>query len=513
MSEAVGTPTHAPLTGRNLAAAAAVLSLGNFMVVLDTTITNVAMSTIAGNLGVTTSEGTWIITAYAVAEAITVPLTGWLSRRFGQVRLFTASTVLFMLFSVLCGLSWSLGSLVFFRVLQGLAGGPLIPLSATLLLGVFPARKSNVALSIWGMITVVAPIFGPILGGLISDNWAWPWIFYINVGFAVVVSFGVWKLLSHRETPTERTPIDTVGLILLAVFVTALQVMIDKGRDLDWFASGFIVGCGIVAACSLVLLVIWELTDPNPVIDLRVFGSRNWVLSTLTLSLMFAIFFGNIVLTPLWLHVQMGYTATWAGYATAPMGILAVLSAPIVGRLLPRVDPRWIVTWGLGVLAVSFFMRAHMTSSVDYMTVAVAMFVLGAGIPACMITLTSLGVSDLPPEQVAGGAGLQNFLRILSMAIGASVMQTYWEHMTKHSRAELVAAIDPTVAQDVASQAAAIGSDAERSRSLFSGLVDGQAVMLATNDFYAAATLLMLGLIALAWLMKRPQGPLKAVAH
>src|SRR5262249_2309850 len=161
-----------------------------------------------------------------------------------------------------------------------------------------------------------------------------------------------------------------------------------KGRDLDWFGSGFIVGCAIVAALSLTLLVIWELTDSDPVIDLTVFRSRNWLLSTVVLSLMFAIFFGNIVLTPLWLHVQLGYTATWAGYATAPMGILAVVTAPIVGRLLPRIDPRWIVSFGLGVLAVSFFMRAHMTSSVDYMTVAIAMFVLGAGIPACVVTLT-----------------------------------------------------------------------------------------------------------------------------
>jgi DHA2 family multidrug resistance protein len=209
----------------------------------------------------------------------------------------------------------------------------------------------------------------------------------------------------------------------------------------------------------------------------------------------------------------LGYTATWAGYATAPMGILAVVSAPIVGSLLPRIDPRWIVTFGLGVLGISFFMRAHMTSSVDYKAVATAMLVLGAGIPACIITLTSLGVSGLSPDKVAGGAGLQNFVRIMSMAIGASVTQTYWEHMTRMSRAELVSAIDPTIAQELAGKAVASGIGQDRARYLFSGLVDGQAVMLATNDFYAGATLLMVALIALAWFIKRPAAPLRQVTH
>jgi MFS transporter, DHA2 family, multidrug resistance protein len=509
----MSAPENPPLTGSTLAIAATVLSLGNFMVVLDTTITNVAMSTISGDLGVSTTEGTWVITAYAVAEAITVPLTGWLSRRFGQVRLFVASVLGFVLFSVCCGLAGSLESLVLFRVLQGLAGGPLIPLSATLLLSIFPKDKSNIALALWGMMTVVAPIFGPILGGLISDNWAWPWIFYINVGFGAVVGFGSWACLRARETPTERTRIDAMGLVLLTVFVTAFQIMIDKGRELDWFSSGLITTCAVVAGCALVLLIIWELTDAEPVIDLSVFRSRNWLASTVVLSLMFGVFFGNIVLTPLWLHVQMNYTATWAGYATAPMGILAVVTSPIVGRLLPKIDPRWIVSYGIGVLAISFFMRAHMTSSTDYMTVAIAMFVLGAGIPACMITLTSLAVSDLPAEKAASGAGLQNFLRIMSMAVGASLTQTYWEHMVKHNRAELVNAIDPTTSEAILSRASALGFEPQRAHVLFSGLVDGQAVMLATNDFYAMATLLMLGLIALVWVIKRPKGPLKTVAH
>ncbi|CAB3683410.1 MFS transporter [Achromobacter marplatensis] len=502
---------HKPLSGMDLVIAAIILSLANFMVVLDTTIANVAMPTISGSMGVSTSQGTWIITSYAVAEAITIPLTGWLVRQVGEVRLFMICVVAFVLFSVCCGLSWSLESLVFFRVLQGLAGGPLIPLSSTLMLAVFPKNKSNIALSLWGMMTVVAPIFGPMLGGIISDNWHWGWVFHINVGFGILVMLGAMKVLRGRDEPTERSRIDGIGLALLVAFVTSFQIMIDKGRELDWFASPLVVTCAIVAAVSLIYLIIWELTDSDPVIDLSVFRSRNWLVSSITLSLMFGIFFGNIVLTPLWLQQQMGYTATWAGFATAPMGILAVATSPIVGRLLPKVDPRWIVTYGMGVLAVSFFMRAHLTTQADFMSVAIAMFVLGAGIPACMITLTSLGVSDLPPERIANGAGLQNFLRVLSMALGSSLTQTYWEHMSKASRSELVSIIDPNAGHEIASAAVHAGIPPSSSTAFFSRLVDGQAVMLATNDFYALATVLMILSIGAIWLVKRPKGPLQKV--
>lgn len=502
-----------PLAGGNLVLAAIVLSLANFMVVLDTTITNVAMPTISGDLGVSTTEGTWIITAYAVAEAITVPLTGWLSRRFGQVRLFSLAVIAFVIFSICCGLSRSVGSLVFFRILQGLAGGPLIPLSSTLMLAVFPKDKANVALSLWGIVTVVAPIFGPILGGLISDNMSWPWVFYINIGFGVFVVLGAKSVLRNHESAVRRTRVDGIGLALLVVFVTAFQIVIDKGRELDWFDSSFIIISAAIALVSLVLLVIWELTDDDPALDLSVFKSRNWLASTVSLSLMFGIFFGNIVLTPLWLQQQMGYTATWAGYATAPMGVLAVITAPIVGRLMPKVDARWIVSIGMGVLATSFFMRAHLTTQGDFVSIVIPMFVIGAGIPACIICLTSLGVSDLPDDKVTNGAGLQNFLRILSMAVGASLTQTYWEHMTKSNRAELDAAIDPSHAGAITENAfRALGSE-QSAAALFSRQIDSQAVMLATNDFYAMATILMLASILVVWLIKRPKGPLKAVAH
>jgi DHA2 family multidrug resistance protein len=304
-----------------------------------------------------------------------------------------------------------------------------------------------------------------------------------------------------------------VGLILLVVFVTSFQLVLDKGRELDWFASPLITTSAVIAALSLVVLIIWELTDEDPVIDLSVFRSRSWLVSTITLSVMFGVFFGGIVLTPLWLQQQMGYTATWAGFATAPMGILAVATAPIVGRLLPKVDPRWIASYGMGVLAASFFMRAHLTSQADFLSVAVPMLVLGAGIPACLITLTSLGVSDLPEDKIASGSGLQNFLRVLSMAIGSSLTQTYWEHAARVNRSELVAIIDPVAGRDIAANAVSAGIPSGSASAFFSRLVDGQAVMLATNDFYAWASVLMVASIGVVWLVKRPKGPLKTVAH
>jgi MFS transporter, DHA2 family, multidrug resistance protein len=249
------------------------------------------------------------------------------------------------------------------------------------------------------------------------------------------------------------------------------------------------------------------------VIDLSVFSSRNWLVSTVTLSLMFGIFFGSIVLTPLWLQQQMGYTATWAGYATAPMGILAVVASPIIGRLLPKTDPRWLVTYGMGVLAVSFLMRALLTTQVGFMPVILPTFIMGAGIPACVITLSSLGVSDLPSAKIANGAGLQNFLRILCMAIGSSLTQTYWEHMAKFNRAELVTALNPDAPGIVASQAAQAGVPSQGAAVLLSRMLDGQSFMLATNDFYALATVLMVASIAVIWFVKRPKGALKVIAH
>src|SRR6201997_1383283 len=277
--QAAGTRTVAaelaPMTGIGLAITAIALALGTFMQVLDTTIANVSIPTIAGDLGVSADQGTWIITSFAVANGVSVPLTGWLMQRYGVVRTFVLSGLLFTLPSFLCGIAWSLPILIAFRVLQGAVSGPMIPGSQALLISLFPPEKKGTALAIWSMTTLVAPICGPILGGYISDNYHWSWIFLINVPVGLFCAFVCWNYLKANETATRQLPIDKVGLVLLFVWVGALQVMLDQGKDLDWFSSSLIVTLAIVTVLSLAAWIIWELSEKHPIVDLTLFKSRS----------------------------------------------------------------------------------------------------------------------------------------------------------------------------------------------------------------------------------------------
>ncbi|HYM42550.1 MAG TPA: DHA2 family efflux MFS transporter permease subunit, partial [Steroidobacteraceae bacterium] len=288
-----------PLTGSKLVIGTIALSLATFMNVLDTSIANVSLPAIAGDLGVSPDQGTWVITSFGVANAISLPLTGWLTRRFGQVKLFMASTLLFVLASFLCGLAPSLTLLIFFRVVQGAVAGPMIPLSQSILLASYPKARAGTALAMWAMTTLVAPVVGPLLGGWITDNISWPWIFYINVPVGIAAAIFTWGIYHRRETPTARVPVDTVGLGLLVVWVGAMQVMLDRGKDLDWFNSPQIVALACVAAVTFAIFLIWELTEEHPIVDLSLFGRRNFSVATVALLLGYGLYFGNVVLLPL----------------------------------------------------------------------------------------------------------------------------------------------------------------------------------------------------------------------
>src|SRR3954471_62182 len=354
------TPAQpAPLSGARLALGTVALSLATFMNVLDTSIANVSLSAIAGDLGVSPEQGTWVITSFGVANAISLPLTGWLTQRYGQVKLFTASILLFLLASLACGPGPSIELLIFFRIVQGAVAGPMIPLSQTLLLSSYPRDRAGSALAMWSITTLVAPVVGPVLGGWLTDNFAWPWIFYINIPVGIIAAAATWAIYRERETARRKLPVDAVGLGLLVVWVGALQVMLDKGKDLDWFHSGTIVALAVIAALGFALFLAWELTDKHPVVELRLFLRRNFAFGTLAISLGYGVFFGNVVLLPLWLQQYVGYTATLAGMVMAPVGILAIIGAPIVGRNLTRWDARIVATIAFIVFALVMWMRSR----------------------------------------------------------------------------------------------------------------------------------------------------------
>jgi len=497
----------APLHGRQLVLGTVALSLATFMNVLDSSIANVSIPAIAGDFGVSPNQGTWVITSFAVANAIAVPLTGWLTLRFGTVRLFTASVLLFVLASWLCGVAPNLEALIALRVLQGLVAGPMIPLSQTLLLQSYPKAKAGTALAMWSMTTLVAPVMGPLLGGWITDNMTWPWIFYINVPIGLLAAGVTWSIYRERDSATRQLPIDRVGLALLVVWVGALQIMLDKGKELDWFASGQIVVLAVVAAAGFAFFLAWELTEDHPIVDLSLFRGRNFWTGTLTMSLGYGAFFGNVVLLPLWLQQYMGYTATMAGIVLAPVGLLAVLLSPLVGKQVAKVDPRRLATVAFVVFALVLWLRSGFNTQADLTTLMIPTIIQGAAMAFFFIPLVTLTLSGLSPDRIPAASGLSNFARITAGAFGTSIATTLWEDRAALHHAQLSEAI--SASSGVTSQAlanlAAAGLTPEQGLAQLNRLVDQQAFMLGADDVFYASALLFLLLIGVVWLA-RPAG-------
>ncbi len=498
------TAAAGPLSGGPLVLGTVALSLAVFMNVLDTSIANVSIPAIAGDLGVSSDQGTWVITSFGVANAISLPLTGWLTRRFGQVRLFTASVFAFVIASALCGLAPSLSALVVFRVLQGAVAGPMIPLSQSLLLASYRRERSGAALGIWSMTSLVAPVVGPLLGGWITDNISWPWIFYINVPVGVLAGLLAWSVYRHRETPTARGPIDRIGLLLLVVWVGALQILLDQGKDLDWFGSPVIVTLGAVTVVGFTLFVIWELTESHPVVELDLFRRRNFWVSTLAMLLAYGTFFGNVVLLPLWLQQYMGYTATVAGLVLAPVGVLAVVLTPLVGRFIDRTDPRLLVTASFAIFALVLFMRSDFDTDASLLTLMWPTLIQGAAMAAFFVPLLALGLSGLAPERIPAASGLINFARITAGSFGTSIVTTLWDRRATLHHQQLIEHLgrsDPLTSQAVSGLQSG-GLTPDQSYGALSRLVDSQAFMLSANDIFYASAVIFVGLIAVVWLAR-----------
>ncbi len=496
--------TPPPLTGGALVFGTIALSLATFMNVLDTSIANVSIPAISGDLGVSPSQGTWVITSFGVANAISVPLTGWLTQRFGPVRLFVTSVVLFVIASWLCGLAPNLESLIAFRVLQGAVAGPMIPLSQTLLLASYPVAKAGLALAMWSMTTLVAPVVGPLAGGWITENISWPWIFYINVPVGLLAAAATWFIYRDRESPTRKLPIDAIGLALLVIFVGSLQVMLDKGNELDWFGSTQIVVLAITAMVGCAFFLVWEFTDGHPVVDLRLFKRRNFAVGTAALAVSYGLFFGNLVILPLWLQQWMGYTAIQAGMALAPVGLFAIILAPLVGRNIARFDPRWLASISFVTFAGVMLMRSHFNTNADYWTIMLPTIVQGVAVAFFFIPLTAITLSGMPPQRIPSAAGLSNFFRITAGSFGTSISTMMWDHRSSLHHAQLVESLNTHggAAGIALDQLNASGIAPQQSLAMLERMIGQQAAMLGANDIFYGSAVLFILLIPLVWLSR-----------
>jgi DHA2 family multidrug resistance protein len=509
MNPSINPAAPAQLTGAKFAIGTFAVALATFMNVLDSSIANVAIPTLSGNLGVSIDEGTWVITLFAAANAVSIPLTGWLTQRIGQVKLFVWAILLFVLSSAACGLAPNLLVLLIARVMQGAVAGPLVPLSQAMLLASFPKDKGSNALALWAMTATVGPIAGPALGGWITDSYSWSWIFYINVPVGLFAAGAIWVVYRDRETPSRKFPIDKVGLISLIAWVAPLQIMLDKGRDLDWFNSPVIWVLTIVAVVSFLFFLIWELTEEKPIVNLRLFARRNFLGGTIAISVAYAIFFANLVILPQWIQGFLGYRAVDAGLVTAPLGIFAVILAPVMGKIMPRSDMRVLATLAFAGFAAVFFMRSNYTTGVDVWTLVLPTLLQGIPTALFFTPLTAIILSGLKPEEIPAAAGLSNFVRIFAGAVGTSLMSNAWNDRTilHHARlAEHSSVDDPGFTGAIAHLQSALEAGLPKATAFYEASLNAQATMLGLNDIFWISAVIFVIIIPLIWVTKPTKG-------
>lgn len=487
----------------SLAIAAVGLALATFMQVLDTTIANVSLPTISGNLGVSVNQSTWVITSFAVSQAIGLPLTGFLAKRFGEVRVFVWCTLLFVIASFCCGISQSLSMLIFFRVIQGAVCGPMYPVTQSLMISIFPSAKRGMALAIIAMVTVVAPILGPILGGYITDSYSWRWIFFINIPIGIFCSFAIRNQMRDKVEQLQKPRMDYVGLIMLIIGVGLLQVVLDTGNDSDWFNSPFIVWSSIIAAVALAVFVIWEFTDDSPIVDLKLFRHRNFAAGTLVFVLVYATFFGIALLLPLWMQKDLGYTAIWAGLATAPIGILPLFLNFFIGKYSNKVDLRILASISFVAMAVVCFLYSHFNLQADFWDVALMQFMLGLGVAFFFLPVLTILLSDLDVTEIASGSGVATFLRTLGGSFAASILTFMWSERSSVHHAQLTESISVYDPGSMASLQQ-MGGGGTQSLLLLNHEITLQASQIAFNELFYAMGWILVVLAAFIWFAKPP---------
>jgi DHA2 family multidrug resistance protein len=494
--------------------------LAIFMEVLDTSVANVALPHIAGNLSAGVDESTWVLTSYLVSNAIVLPLTGWFSSLFGRKRFYMTCVAIFTLGSLLCGLAPSLSLLVFFRVLQGAGGGALQPISQAILLESFPKEKRGMAMAIFGMGVVLAPIIGPTLGGWITDSYSWRWIFLINIPVGVISLVLTLFLIFDppylvRKSLREGAKIDYIGIGLLSVGLGFLQVVLDKGEREDWFGSSFIVWCSVVAAVGLLGAFLWELSREDPAVDFHLLKERNFLIATMTMFMLGVVLYGSTALLPIFLQTLLGYTALLSGLVLSPGGFLVIILLPVVGKLLTRFESRWLVVCGLAMLALSLFHMATFNLDVDFRTAVVARVYQSAGMAFLFVPINVMAFYFVPKEKINNATGIINLARNIGGSVGIAGVVTMLARRAQFHQAVLVSHMTPL---DSAYQAMlsgakqmllAQGSDAvlaaHQAQGLAYGLLVRHAAMLAFLDDFWLMAVATLGMIPFMFLMKKVQ--------
>jgi DHA2 family multidrug resistance protein len=500
-----------PMGSRELGFAIFILSLATFVVILDTTIINVAIPHIAGTFAASPNEGTWVITSYAVAEALTVPVSGWLGNRFGIVRVLIVSMLGFGLFSALCGMASNLELLILFRVLQGLSGGPLIPISQTLIMRITPPAKLETMMGLWMMTSIIAPIAGPMLGGVLADTIGWRWAFYLNVPIAAVCGILGLSLFRNWETKCQKASIDFIGLALLSVWVISFQIMLNTGEDHDWFHSTQILVFLIISVIAFIFFIIWEITENHPVVDLRVLRIRGFAISAAILFFAFGAFFGSLMLLPLWLQLGMEYTATAAGRVLAEQGVLGVLAAPLAAYFMKKVDPRYLMSCALLILAAAIFSRSKFATTMGMDQFMFPQLAIGAALPFFFVPIITISLQYVPEREISSASSIVNFLRTLAIAIATAAVVSIWSRITTQKHALL--AEHYNYSDQFIFRAIQNGLSQAEGLKTLDALTWQQAMVLAVGDVFTYLSLVLsVTAIGVWWLPKLATG-YRPVAH
>ncbi len=476
------------------------ITSANFMNVLDTTIAVVALPAMSGSLGATPSQGAWILTSYTVCLAVILPLSPWISRRYGEIRTFVVSVMLFTLTSAMCGLAQNFESLILFRALQGLTSGMIVPLSQTLVLRVYPPEKHGFAIGLWSVTSTTAPVLGPLIGGFITDNFGWPWIFYINIPLGIISATLIWMSMSHTDKASPKVPVDGVGILLLAIGVIMLQLVLDKGHELDWLASPDIRTMVNIAIVAAIAFYVWERKEAHPIIDYSLFRYPVFVMSSIIASLFHITYFGSMIPYPIWMQSVLGYTATWSGLVMAGTSVLPVFGMMIVGKNMPNWNLRYLMVAGCLFGMWGIYLQAQCSPDTTFETMLFARVIVGVGFTLLWPPLMATTLSSVPPDKTNSAASFFNFFRIFSTSIGIALGITIWQSRTVFHRQHLVEELNPwEQGKDTAFSPLEnlAGGDESFMWAIAEKLTNIQSLTLGLSDTFSLLTIMIIPILLL----------------